>query len=256
MRGWRVVLLILALVASSVHASESIEVPKQVRLASEIWEDYTNADGSGIAWDILRKVFEPAGVEVKRISVPYSRAIGLVKRGEADAWVGSYHEESTDNIYPRWNFDTDHIYALSLNSKPVPTPENLKQFKLSWVRGYDYQDYLPNVGEYREVQRREGILPMLERGRVDFYIDAQTEVEYVLNQAAAGERRRFRSTHIAELPLYLAFGKTSQARALQELFDQRMDKLVASGELRAIFSHWKQPYPFDEKGRQEQVKSH
>ncbi|MFJ1338075.1 substrate-binding periplasmic protein [Pseudomonas caricapapayae] len=256
MRGWRVVLLILALVASSVHASESIEVPKQVRLASEIWEDYTNADGSGIAWDILRKVFEPAGVEVKMISVPYSRAIGLVKRGEADAWVGSYHEESTDNIYPRWNFDTDHIYALSLNSKPVPTPENLKQFKLSWVRGYDYQDYLPNVGEYREVQRREGILPMLERGRVDFYIDAQTEVEYVLNQAAAGERRRFRSTHIAELPLYLAFGKTSQARALQELFDQRMDKLVASGELRAIFSHWKQPYPFDEKGRQEQVKSH
>ena len=248
MRGWRVVLLILALVASSVHASETIEVPKQVRLASEIWEDYTNADGSGIAWDILRKVFEPAGVEVKRISVPYSRAIGLVKRGEADAWVGSYHEESTDNLYPRWNFDTDHIYALSLTSKPVPELEKLSQFKLSWVRGYDYQDYLPSVGEYREVQRREGILPMLERGRVDFYIDAQTEVEYVLNQAAASERRRFRSTHIAELPLYLAFGKTEKGRALMELFDQRMEKLVASGELREIFKHWKQPYPFDEQG--------
>lgn len=247
MRGWRVVLLILALVANGVHASETIEVPKQVRLASEIWEDYTNADGSGIAWDILRKVFEPAGVEVKRISVPYSRAIGLVKRGEADAWVGSYHEEDTDNIYPRWNFDTDHIYALSLTSKPVPTVDSLGQYKLSWVRGYDYQHYLPNIGEYREVQRREGILPMLERGRVDFYIDAQTEVEYVLGQAAEAERRKFRSTHIAELPLYLAFGKTEQARALQELFDQRMDKLVASGELREIFSRWEQPYPFEKK---------
>jgi len=251
MRGWRVVLLILALVANGVHASETIEVPKQVRLASERWEDYTNADGTGIAWDILRKVFEPAGVKVEVLSVPYSRAIGLVKRGEADAWVGSYHEESTDNLYPRWNFDTDHIYALSLTSKPVPTPENLGQFKLSWVRGYDYQDYLPNVGEYREVQRREGILPMLERGRVDFYIDAQTEVDYVLGQAAAGERRRFRSTHIAELPLYLAFGKTDEARALKEIFDQLMDKLVASGELREIFSHWSQPYPFDEKARLE-----
>lgn len=248
MRGWRVVLLILALVASGVHASETIEVPKQVRLASERWEDYTNADGTGIAWDILRKVFEPAGVKVEVLSVPYSRAIGLVKRGEADAWVGSYHEESTDNLYPRWNFDTDHIYALSLTSKPVPELEKLSQFKLSWVRGYDYQDYLPSVGEYREVQRREGILPMLERGRVDFYIDAQTEVEYVLNQAAAGERRRFRSTHIAELPLYLAFGKTEKGRALMELFDQRMEKLVASGELREIFKHWKQPYPFDEQG--------
>ncbi|MBM3111811.1 MAG: transporter substrate-binding domain-containing protein [Pseudomonas sp.] len=245
MRGWRVVLLILALVASGVHASETITVPKQVRLASEIWEDYTNADGSGIAWDILRKVFEPAGVKVKSVSVPYSRAIGLVKRGEADAWVGSYYEESADNLYPRWHFDTDHIYALSLASKPLPTLDNLSQFKLSWVRGYDYQSYLPKVGEYREVQRREGILPMLERGRVDFYIDAQTEVDYVLNQASENERDKFRSVHIAELPMYLAFGNTEEGRALKELFDQRMDVLVASGELRAIFSHWSQPYPFD-----------
>ncbi|MGH8382355.1 substrate-binding periplasmic protein [Pseudomonas sp.] len=246
MRGWRVVLMLLVLVACGVRASETIEVPKQVRLASERWEDYTNADGTGIAWDILRKVFEPAGVRVAVLSVPYSRAIGLVKRGEADAWVGSYHEESSDNIYPRWNFDTDHIYALSLTSKPVPTPENLSQFKLSWVRGYDYQHYLPNVGEYREVQRREGILKMLERGRVDFYIDAQTEVDYVLDQAKESERDKFRTTHIAELPLYLAFGKTEKGRALKALFDQRMDKLVASGELRAIFAHWEQPYPFEQ----------
>lgn len=250
MRGWRVVLLILALVASGVHASETIEVPSQVRLASERWEDYTNADGTGIAWDILRKVFEPAGVKVLVSSVPYSRAIGLVKRGEADAWVGSYHEESDDNIYPRWHFDSDHIYALSLASKPVPTPENLGQFKLSWVRGYDYQRYLPNIGnDYREVQRREGILLMLERGRVDFYIDAQTEVEYVLDQAKEEERDQFRSTHIAELPLYLAFGKTDQGRALKELFDRRMDKLVADGELRGIFAQWEQPYPFAKEER-------
>lgn len=250
MRGWRVVLMMLVLVAGGVRASEVIEVPTQVRLASERWEDYTNADGTGVAWDVLRKVFEPAGVKVVIASVPYSRAIGLVKRGEADAWVGSYHEESADNIYPHWHFDTDHIYALSLSSKPVPTPDSLGQFKLSWVRGYDYQRYLPKVGEYREVQRREGILPMLERGRVDFYIDAQTEVDYVLDQAPQSEREKFRSTHIAELPLYLAFGKTDKGRALKALFDQRMDKLVASGELREIFAHWEQPYPFDKAGHQ------
>lgn len=249
MRGWQVVLMMLVLVTGGVRASEVIEVPAQVRLASERWEDYTNADGTGIAWDIMRKVFEPAGVKVVVSSVPYSRAIGLVKRGEADAWVGSYHEESADNIYPRWHFDSDHIYALSLSSKPVPTVDNLGQFKLSWVRGYDYQRYLPKVGEYREVQRREGILPMLERGRVDFYIDAQTEVDYVLDQAVEAERNKFRSTHIAELPLYLAFGKTERGRALMALFDQRMDKLVASGELRAIFAHWEQPYPFAKEER-------
>jgi len=216
--------------------------PKQVHLVSEEWLDYTNADGSGVAWDVLRKVFEPAGVKVVAQSAPYSRAVGLVKRGEADAWVGSYKDENEDNLYPRWHFDMDHIYALGLASKPVPTLNTVGQYRLAWVRGYDYSSYLPNAKTFREIQRLEGILPMLEHDRVDFYIDALTEVDYVLGQSPQPER--FRRTHVAELPLYLAFARNDQARALRDLFDRRMDELVRSGELRPIFEHWKQPYPF------------
>jgi len=235
-----VLLAILLSVAPWVAAAEG--VPKQVHLVSEEWLDYTNADGSGVAWDVLRKVFEPAGVKVVTQSAPYSRAVGLVKRGEADAWVGSYKDENDDNLYPRWHFDMDHIYALGLASKPVPTLSTVGQYRLAWVRGYDYGSYLPNVKNFREIQRREGILPMLEHDRVDFYIDAQTEVDYVLGQSS--QPGRFRRTHVAELPLYLAFARNDQARALRDLFDRRMAELVRSGELRPIFEHWKQPYPF------------
>ncbi|WP_153787695.1 ABC transporter substrate-binding protein [Pseudomonas sp. EMN2] len=234
-----VVLALMLLVAPAAMARDT---PAQVRLVSEEWLDYTNADGSGVAWDVLRKVFEPAGVKVVTQSAPYSRAVGLVRRGEADAWVGSYKEENDDNLYPRWHFDMDHIYALGLAGKPVPTPDNVGQYRLAWVRGYDYASYLPNVHNFREVQRREGILPMLEHDRVDFYIDAQTEVDYVLGQSPHPER--FRSTHVAELPLYLAFTRSEQGKALSALFDKRMAELVRSGELKPIFERWKQPCPF------------
>jgi polar amino acid transport system substrate-binding protein len=237
----RVVLLaVLLSVAPWALAADSL--PKQIQLVSEEWVDYTNADGTGVAWDVLRKVFEPAGVKVVAQSAPYSRAVGLVKRGEADAWVGSYKEENGDNLYPRWHFDMDHIYALGLASKPVPTPQNVGKYRLAWVRGYAYGSYLPDVHEFREIQRREGILPMLEHDRVDFYIDSQTEVDYVLNQSSQPER--FRRTHVAELPLYLAFARNDQAKALCDLFDKRMAELVRSGELKPIFQHWRQPYPF------------
>ena len=237
----RVVLLAMLLsVAPWAVAAEGL--PKQIQLVSEEWIDYTNADGTGVAWDVLRKVFEPAGVKVVTQIAPYSRAVGLVKRGEADAWVGSYKEENGDNLYPRWHFDMDHIYALGLASKPVPTSQNVGKYRLAWVRGYDYGSYLPDVHEFREIQRREGILPMLEHDRVDFYIDSQTEVDYVLNQASQPER--FRRTHVAELPLYLAFARNDQAKALRDLFDKRMAELVRSGELKPIFEHWRQPYPF------------
>ncbi|MFK3775772.1 substrate-binding periplasmic protein [Pseudomonas sp. NPDC089406] len=239
--GARTLLLALMLMVAGQGAMAQT-APTQVRLVSEAWLDYTNADGTGLAWDVLRKVFEPAGVKVRTQSAPYSRAVGLVKRDEADAWVGSYKEENDDNLYPRWHFDLDHIYALGLASEPVPTLETLGRYRLAWVRGYDYASYLPNVRNFREVQRREGILPMLEHDRVDFYIDALTEIDYVVGQAPDPER--FRKTHVAELPLYLAFSRSERGKALRDVFDQRMQVLVRSGELKPIFEHWKQPYPF------------
>ena len=241
-RRWLAV-MVFAMFCSLAQAGDEATTPSVIHLASEDWEDYTAADGHGLGWDVLREVFEPAGVKLDIRSEPYVRSMGLAQRGEVDACVGSYSDESSDLLYPRWNFDTDHIYALGLASNPAPTPETLGNYRLAWVRGYDYQDYLPNILRYNEVTRRTGILSMLTHNRADFYIDAQTEVDYVLRWAK--DPSQFRRTHIAELPLYLCFAKTPKARTLMALFDRRMEQLVKNGRLKPIFERWKQPYPFD-----------
>ena len=151
-------------------------------------------------------MFEPVGVKLDIRSEPYTRSVGLAQRAEVDACVGSYHEEFSDLLYPRWNFDTDHVYALGLASNPAPTLETLGNYRLAWVRGYDYQSYLPNVRSFNEVIRRTGILSMLTHNRADYYIDALTEINYVLSRAR--DPSQFRTTHVAELPLYLCFANT------------------------------------------------
>ncbi|WP_460164449.1 substrate-binding periplasmic protein [Pseudomonas sp. S2_F03] len=233
--------MVFALFCSLAQAGD--EPPTVIHLASEEWEDYTAADGHGLGWDVLRAIFEPAGVTLDIRIEPYTRAVGLAQRGDVDACVGAYHNDVSDLLYPRWNYDTDHIYALGLASHPVPTPQTLGNYRLAWVRGYEYQNYLPNVRRYNEVIRRTGILSMLIHDRADFYIDALTEIDYVLKRAK--DPSLFRRTPIAELPLYLCFANTPRARTLMELFDQRMDSLVKSGKLKPIFERWKQPYPFD-----------
>lgn len=238
---WLGALLMLCMVAG---AQASSELPGEIRLASETWEAYTEADGTGLGWDVMRKVFEPAGVRLSIHSVPYTRAIGLVQRGEADAWVGAYRDEVEEQVfYPKHFYDRDQIVALGLKDKPRPTLNSLGKYRLVWVRGYGYQEYLPNVRDYREVQRRSGILGMLDLGHADFYIDARPEVEFVLSQTDSPQQ--YRMTDLTQLPLYLGFADTPRGHALAELFDQRMTKLIASGELRPIFAHWRQPYPFD-----------
>lgn len=75
LRRW--LLILLCVVASPVWADDTPEVPGQIRLASETWNDYTNADGSGLAWDVLREVFEPAGVkdqDPQRALHPFGRS--------------------------------------------------------------------------------------------------------------------------------------------------------------------------------------
>lgn len=231
---------VMSVSCALVHADE----PTQVRIAAEVWPGFTNADGSGMSWDILRMVYEPAGVKLQALSEPYTRSIGLVQRGEADAWVGSYHNEVKQGVvYPRWHYDFDQIVALGLSSKPVPTLENLGSFRLAWVRGYEYQQYLPNLRQYREVIRRDGILGMLDQGRADFYLDAVGEVADILDTAS--DPTQYRVTPVTKLNLYLGFIDSERGRALAELFDLRMDELVADGSLRPIFQRWQQPYPFD-----------
>ncbi|AZF49871.1 ABC transporter substrate-binding protein [Pseudomonas sp. R2-7-07] len=238
-RRW---LLIMLCAFTAVLQADEAPAPGKIMLASEEWDDYTNKDGSGLAWDVLRRVFEPAGVTLQIHSAPYTRSIGLAQRGEVDGCVGSYRDEADQVLYPHWPFDSDPIYALGLATLPTPNLATLGDYRLAWVRGYKYEKYLPNVRRFNQIQRRSGILAMLQYGHADFYIEALTEAKYVLSQA--DDPSRFTLTHIMELPLYIAFADNERGRALMKVYDQRMTVLVKSGELKPIFERWKQPYPF------------
>ncbi|WP_210641311.1 MULTISPECIES: transporter substrate-binding domain-containing protein [unclassified Pseudomonas] len=244
----RTLLLLLCLGSClSAWAAGPTALPGKVRAASEEWADYTQADGRGMGWDILREVFEPAGVKLEIRSVPYTRSTGLVQRGEVDVQVGAYRDESEGVLYPKWHYDVDHIYALGLASKPAPTLATVGNYRLVWMRGYEYNNYLPNIRRFNEIHRSVGILSMLVHDRADFYIDALMEIQDVL--AKADNPQQFKLSPLINLPLYLGFANTENGRALRELFDQRMEVLVRTGQLKPIFERWKQPYPFDENGK-------
>jgi polar amino acid transport system substrate-binding protein len=238
-----VILLGCWMASAAVAADVPADKPDDIVLVSEQWIAYTEANGTGLGWDLMREVFEPAGIKVALRTEPYTRAVGLVQRGEADAWVGAYQDEVEGTLYPKWHYDTDEIYALGLASEPAPTLKTLGNYRLAWVRGYEYQHYLPNVLHFNEIARRDHILSMLDHSRADLYIDAKPEVDFILGQTR--EPQRFRTTYLTAIPLFLSFADNARGHFLRDLFDQRMAQLVRSGKLRPIFAHWKQPYPFD-----------
>lgn len=110
----------------------------------------------------------------------------------------------------------------------APRLDSLGGYRLVWLRSHEYQRYLPNLRHYRETHRRSGILTMLDYAHADFYIDARSEVEEVLGGAA--DPTRHRGTEATQLP------DNPRGRALAQLYDRRMSRLVERGSLRPLFA--------------------
>jgi len=249
---WIITLLCCCLGGVVVRAEEgpsgqllgaSLSPVREILLVGVERKDHTGADARGLVWEILRQVFEPAGLRVRIRTMPYTRAVGLVARGDADAWVGAYPEDTDGALFPQWHYAAEVIAALGLARSPVPKLDDLERFRLAWMRGYAFEKYLPRLQRYQEIQRYNGSLAMLRLGHADFLIAARGELEHVL--ASAEEPERYRITDLTLLPLYPGFADTPHGRALAALYDRRMAVLVRSGELRPLFKRWQQPYPFD-----------
>ncbi len=53
------------------HASTFAENPiKTVNVVAEHWPDYTNRDGSGVYFELVKAVFEPQGIQVSTQILP------------------------------------------------------------------------------------------------------------------------------------------------------------------------------------------
>ena len=227
----------------SVAQAGPVQQPDAILLVGVERENHTGADAHGLVWDILRQVFEPAGLTVRTRVMPYTRAVGLVTRGDADAWVGAFPEERENAIFPKWHYAADMIGALGLVRAPVPSMHSLGDFRLVWVRGYGFDKYLPGLGDYQEIQRYNGVLAMLAQGHADFLIGARQDLESILRQSS--NPNAYRITDLTLLPLYPGFADSQRGRELAELYDRRMAELVRDGSLRPIFERWQQHYPFD-----------
>ena len=219
---------------------------RAIHFVAEAWEGTTNADGTGLCWELLRKVYDPVGIQVEFEIMPYLRAVKIVQAKEADAAVGAYLNEYEGVLFSKWHFAFDVVAAIFKKGK-VAAWEGEKSLSgnIGWMRGYAFDQYLQITPKFFEVDRRESGLKMLEAGRLDFFIDDEEELVELLNQGII-RKDDYQLGKILTLNLYLTYADNDRGRELRRIFDERMSVLVKSGELKPLYERWKFAYPFDE----------
>jgi len=90
---------------------------------------------------------------------------------------------------------------------------------------------------------------MVANDRLDFYLDARTDIEAELEKGYV-ETASVDLLDIASLEIYMAFSSNFKGRLLRDIWDRRMKELDASGELRAFYNKYESYtsfYPFSQK---------
>jgi len=222
---------------------------KTIQLVSGEWQGYTNQDGTGLYWEVVKAVFESTGIEVKTEVLPWKRAVYHLKKGRADVLVGDYYSKEKDGrefLYPNWHLaveepmiivfkkgmegDWDANKINSLNGKTV-----------GWIRGYDFdKTLLKNIRvDKHEISKLKSALRMLEKGRLTALIDYKSGVLPAAKEAGINYEDVFTNKTIKSgNKLYVIFTNNARSKKLVKLYDERMNKLVRSGEIFKIFEKW------------------
>lgn len=228
------------------NESRAASLPTEIKLVSAVWVNGAREDGTGLYWDIMRLVYEPIGIKIKYKTTDYASSVALVKQGERDAWLGSYLDEETDVIYPKWHFDTDIVVALHKKSPHFQWlgEKSLTGKKVGWIRGYNYNKYINTKFDAKEYRTREEALELLKEDQVDFFLEAQIEIKDELKKGYF-DSTKFEYNTLMNLNIFPAFANNERGRQLQKIFDVRFSKLLKEGEIKRLFDKWNWPiYPF------------
>jgi polar amino acid transport system substrate-binding protein len=250
-RWFLAVLLALCLgVPSSGWASSDI---KKIVLATDTIDGLVEKDGSGLYVDILSKIFAAQSIELNIMIVPQSRAYLWTANGNADAMLSARQNEVEGLYFPVWHYDITFVSAMFKKDrfKDWQGEYSLQNRSVGTLRGANYNNYLYVPIDLQQVtQRIEGV-KMLKLDRLDFFLDNRKALQQTLIANATElskmnfDPQQYQIENIVPVKQYIAFTDNAKGRELAQIFDAGFAKLLASGELEALFIAYNYlPFPF------------
>lgn len=210
-----------------------------IHIATPAWEDQTNPDGTGLFFDIVRRVYEPVGIRMTFDIVPWKRAEIWVESGRVDARLAVIRTRP-DQLMPTYPLYVDYTVAIFKEGREWQGLASLDGKRCVWPRGYRLDRIAPLDAlslKWVEVDAPKQAWMMLREDRVDFYLDARIDVErYIWKHKPDIGPIRIETLYGKNA--YIHFADTDKSRELIAIYDARILALFRSGELEKLFEKW------------------
>jgi ABC-type amino acid transport substrate-binding protein len=197
------------------------------------WRRYTNLDGSGAYWELIRRIFGSVSTRLELNSNTYQRAILGLEEQRFDILIGTYAGHQPDNaIVSRLHFDYDRPLFLFAHTEQAINDILQGSFEplVCHVAGYGYDKFLPAGLNYYHTSNTLDCFAMLDLKRLGAVVAYAENAPDWMNAPY-----QVHQLH-GSLPIHIAFQDTRRGRELRDWFDLRLSALVRSGEIAEFYS--------------------
>ena len=234
---------------SSTNSSETISVAA-IDWCPQICPDKPKA---GYVMDLVKRVFNNSGYKLEVTIYPWSRAIRMVRTGQADALLSPAKAEAPDLIYPaepvglqrmcfftpkksNWLFtDVESLKGMTVGLAADTSIEELNDYIKANPSQFQYQPYLS-----RYIKQSTG---KLDKGRIDTFLFTYATTMYEMEQLGISENYR-NAGCVSDADIYMAFtpqGDRERINTLQKLFTERMMQLHQEGVVKQVMANYQLP---------------
>lgn len=214
------------------NGSPPLEQQPVLRLIADNWDTLTNSDGSGLYWDLMRRIFSPVAEELELNASSFRRANLSLAERRYDVMLAAYdHLQPEGTIVSETHFDYDQPVYLIANSKDTIKDIQAGELELPicHTQGYSYEEFLPDGMLYYAASGSLDCFALLDLGRVAAVIDYRRNIPEWLESSHAEMMLH------DGLPLQLVFQDTPLGRQLRTHYEETMRQLVQSGEIKDIY---------------------
>jgi len=207
-----------------------ITLAQQLIIGADEWEGYTNKDGTGIYFELLKKIFPQHELHFK--TAPLDKIISELEENTLSIAVGLYKDDAKKAMFPQWFIDTEYPVVAIYNKKKTNISHfsDLSNLKLSWIKGYHFERYISSSEKNTLLNNIDIAFEHLANNKIDAFLD----YPYNLTE----EENKIYST-IEVVPtrhLYAAFQHNKNGQKLAKQFDEQMAKLRTDGTLQAMYN--------------------
>ncbi|MGL4219079.1 MAG: substrate-binding periplasmic protein [Shewanella sp.] len=229
-------LTILTCLITPVKAQELLAVGTSF---SQIFEQKSNGEYSGLGVDILNRFAEQQKVVIHYQIAPWRRAQAMVERGQADILIGPYISEARQKVlaFSSLAFYRDEIVFYAKTNNPTTwdgsydSIHGLRIGKMQgWSYGYRFNERTKTLTINEFADLKSGI-ERLSRGDLDLLATNVRNTQAVLSQIKIPQAITPIMPVIDIQDGFMAFPKYPKFQPLQQDFDQFLQAMHDSGEL-------------------------